>query len=48
MDEGKNEIKKIVKEKKKKFGKLVRWMKVKLRECLCDWINVKELRVFVE
>ncbi|KAF7381422.1 hypothetical protein HZH66_013816 [Vespula vulgaris] len=45
---GKNEITKLVTDKKKQFGSLVRWLKVNFSECFCAWIHVKALRVFVE
>ncbi|KAM0731583.1 V-type proton ATPase subunit C [Formica fusca] len=45
---GKYEITKLVTDKKKQFGPLVRWLKVNFSECFCAWIHVKALRVFVE
>lgn len=45
---GKNEIVKLVTDKKKQFGPLVRWLKVNFSECFCAWVHVKALRVFVE
>ncbi|KAG4073486.1 hypothetical protein HA402_000710 [Bradysia odoriphaga] len=45
---GKNEITKLVTDKKKQFGPLVRWLKVNFSETFCAWIHVKALRVFVE
>ncbi|KAL7294616.1 hypothetical protein TKK_0011921 [Trichogramma kaykai] len=45
---GKNEMTKLVTDKKKQFGPLVRWLKVNFSECFCAWIHVKALRVFVE
>ncbi|XP_059468919.1 V-type proton ATPase subunit C [Neocloeon triangulifer] len=45
---GKNEITKLVTDKKKQFGPLVRWLKVNFSECFCAWIHVKALRVFIE
>lgn len=45
---GKNEITKLVTDKKKQTGPLVRWLKVNFSECFCAWIHVKALRVFVE
>lgn len=45
---GKSEITKLVTDKKKQFGPLVRWLKVNFSECFCAWIHVKALRVFVE
>lgn len=45
---GENEITKLVTDKKKQFGPLVRWLKVNFSECFCAWIHVKALRVFVE
>lgn len=45
---GKNEITKLVTDKKKQFGPLVRWLKVNFSECFCALIHVKALRVFVE
>lgn len=48
MAAGKNEITKLVTDKKKQFGPLVRWLKVNFSECFCAWVHVKALRVFVE
>ncbi|XP_063547431.1 V-type proton ATPase subunit C isoform X1 [Cydia strobilella] len=48
LSAGKNEITKLVTDKKKQFGPLVRWLKVNFSECFCAWIHVKALRVFVE
>lgn len=48
MAAGKNEITKLVTDKKKQFGPLVRWLKVNFSETFCAWIHVKALRVFVE
>ncbi|XP_058054144.1 V-type proton ATPase subunit C [Anopheles bellator] len=45
---GKNEITKLVTDKKKQYGTLVRWLKVNFSECFCAWVHVKALRVFVE
>ncbi|XP_055319370.1 V-type proton ATPase subunit C isoform X1 [Sitodiplosis mosellana] len=45
---GKSEITKLVTDKKKQFGPLVRWLKVNFSETFCAWIHVKALRVFVE
>ncbi|KAJ8674079.1 hypothetical protein QAD02_005341 [Eretmocerus hayati] len=45
---GKHEMTKLVTDKKKQFGPLVRWLKVNFSECFCAWIHVKALRVFVE
>nr|CAD7431621.1 unnamed protein product [Timema monikensis] len=45
---GKNEITKLVTDKKKQFGPLVRWLKVNFSESFCAWVHVKALRVFVE
>ncbi|XP_049541812.1 V-type proton ATPase subunit C isoform X2 [Anopheles darlingi] len=45
---GKNEITKLVTDKKKQFGPLVRWLKVNFSECFGAWVHVKALRVFVE
>uniref|UniRef100_A0A336M2X5 V-type proton ATPase subunit C n=1 Tax=Culicoides sonorensis TaxID=179676 RepID=A0A336M2X5_CULSO len=45
---GKNEITKLVTDKKKQFGPLVRWLKVNFSEAFCAWIHLKALRVFVE
>ena len=39
---------KLITDKKKQFGPLVRWLKVNFSECFCAWIHVKALRVFVE
>lgn len=48
MAAGKNEITKLVTDKKKQFGPLVRWLKVNFSETFCAWVHVKALRVFVE
>uniref|UniRef100_A0A1B0BH61 V-type proton ATPase subunit C n=1 Tax=Glossina palpalis gambiensis TaxID=67801 RepID=A0A1B0BH61_9MUSC len=45
---GKNEITKLITDKKKQFGPLVRWLKVNFSEAFCALIHVKALRVFVE
>jgi len=45
---GKNELTKLVADKKKAFPPLVRWLKVNFGECFTAWIHVKALRVFVE
>ncbi|KAL1129868.1 hypothetical protein AAG570_012812 [Ranatra chinensis] len=45
---GKNEITKLVTDKKKQYGHLFRWLKVNFSECFCALIHVKALRVFVE
>uniref|UniRef100_B4MPF3 V-type proton ATPase subunit C n=1 Tax=Drosophila willistoni TaxID=7260 RepID=B4MPF3_DROWI len=45
---GKNEITKLMTDKKKQFGPLVRWLKVNFSEAFCALIHVKALRVFVE
>ncbi|XP_070564896.1 V-type proton ATPase subunit C 1-B-like [Ptychodera flava] len=44
----KNEISRLVSDKKKQFGPLVRWLKVNFSEAFTAWIHVKTLRVFVE
>ncbi|XP_073844592.1 V-type proton ATPase subunit Vha44 isoform X1 [Musca autumnalis] len=45
---GKNERTKLMTDKKKQFGPLVRWLKVNFSEAFCALIHVKALRVFVE
>ncbi|XP_062133495.1 V-type proton ATPase subunit C isoform X2 [Drosophila sulfurigaster albostrigata] len=45
---GKNEMTKLMTDKKKQFGPLVRWLKVNFSEAFCALIHVKALRVFVE
>merc|ERR550519_3055981 len=45
---GKNELTKLVADKKKAFPPLIRWLKVNFSECFIAWIHVKALRVFVE
>lgn len=45
---GKTEVTKLLTDKKKQFGPLVRWLKVNFSECFCAWIHVKALRLFVE
>ncbi|KAL7642174.1 UNVERIFIED_CONTAM: hypothetical protein RMT77_006735 [Armadillidium vulgare] len=45
---GKNELSKLINDKKKFFGPLVRWLKVNFSECFICWIHVKAVRVFVE
>jgi V-type H+-transporting ATPase subunit C len=48
LQAGKNELTKLVTDKKKQFGPLVRWLKVNFSECYLAWIHIKALRVFVE
>ncbi|XP_076064594.1 V-type proton ATPase subunit Vha44 [Oratosquilla oratoria] len=45
---GKNELSKLINDKKKHFGPLVRWLKVNFSECFICWTHVKAIRVFVE
>nr|XP_036225967.1 V-type proton ATPase subunit C isoform X1 [Bactrocera oleae]XP_036225968.1 V-type proton ATPase subunit C isoform X1 [Bactrocera oleae] len=45
---GKNEMTKLITDKKKQFGPLVRWLKVNFSEAFCAVVHVKALRVFVE
>lgn len=45
---GKNELSKLINDKKKHFGPLVRWLKVNFSECFICWVHVKAIRVFVE
>ncbi|XP_053966012.1 V-type proton ATPase subunit C isoform X2 [Anastrepha ludens] len=45
---GKNEMTKLITDKKKQFGPLVRWLKVNFSEAFCALVHVKALRVFVE
>ncbi|MCL4132278.1 UNVERIFIED_CONTAM: hypothetical protein GTU68_066362 [Idotea baltica] len=45
---GKNELSKLMNDKKKSLGPLVRWLKVNFGECFICWIHVKAIRVFVE
>ncbi|KAI8118094.1 V-type proton ATPase subunit C [Lucilia cuprina] len=45
---GQNERTKLITDKKKQFGPLVRWLKVNFSEAFCALIHVKALRVFVE
>ncbi|XP_068204050.1 V-type proton ATPase subunit C [Palaemon carinicauda] len=45
---GKNELSKLINDKKRHFGPLVRWLKVNFSECFICWIHVKAIRVFVE
>jgi len=45
---GKNELSKLINDKKKHFGPLVRWLKVNFSECFICWAHVKAIRVFVE
>ncbi|XP_020805090.1 V-type proton ATPase subunit C isoform X3 [Drosophila serrata] len=45
---GKSEMTKLMTDKKKQFGPLVRWLKVNFSEAFCALIHVKALRVFVE
>jgi V-type H+-transporting ATPase subunit C len=48
LSAGKNELSKLINDKKKQFGPLVRWLKVNFSECFICWIHVKAIRVFVE
>ncbi|XP_071549552.1 V-type proton ATPase subunit C [Panulirus ornatus] len=45
---GKNELSKLINDKKRHFGPLVRWLKVNFSECFICWTHVKAIRVFVE
>ncbi|XP_045120885.1 LOW QUALITY PROTEIN: V-type proton ATPase subunit C-like [Portunus trituberculatus] len=45
---GKNELSKLINDKKRYFGPLVRWLKVNFSECFICWTHVKAIRVFVE
>lgn len=45
---GKNELSKLINDKKKHFGPLVRWLKVNFSESFICWVHVKAIRVFVE
>ncbi|XP_050806860.1 V-type proton ATPase subunit C 2 isoform X2 [Gopherus flavomarginatus] len=44
----KEEIMKLVSDKKQQYGPLLRWLKVNFSEAFVAWIHVKALRVFVE
>merc|ERR1711974_335439 len=48
LKSGKNELTKLVTDKKKQFGPLVRWLKVNFSEAYIAWIHIKAIRVFVE
>ncbi|KAA0192899.1 Atp6v1c [Hyalella azteca] len=48
LSAGKTELSKLMSDKKKQFGPLVRWLKVNFSECFICWIHVKAIRVFVE
>lgn len=45
---GKNELSKLINDKRKHFGPLVRWLKVNFSESFICWVHVKAIRVFVE
>lgn len=45
---GKTELDKLNADKKKKFGPLVKWLKVNFGEAFIAWMHIKALRVFVE
>lgn len=45
---GKNELSKLINDKKRHFGPLVRWLKVNFSESFICWTHVKAIRVFVE
>jgi len=45
---GKNELSKLVSDKQKQFGPLVKWLKVNFSEAFMAWMHVKALRAFVE
>ncbi|CAG5132815.1 unnamed protein product [Candidula unifasciata] len=45
---GKDEMDKLSAEKKKKFGPLVKWLKINFGEAFVAWIHIKALRVFTE
>jgi len=48
LQAGKNELTKLVTDKKKQFGPLVRWLKVNFSEAYIAWVHIKAIRVFVE
>jgi V-type H+-transporting ATPase subunit C len=48
LQAGKNELTKLMTDKKKQFGPLVRWLKVNYSESYIAWIHIKAIRVFVE
>jgi V-type H+-transporting ATPase subunit C len=45
---GKDELDKLSAEKKKKFGPLVKWLKINFGEAFVAWMHIKALRVFTE
>ncbi|KAI8781390.1 V-type proton ATPase subunit C 1-A-like [Biomphalaria glabrata] len=45
---GKTELEKLNSDKKKKFGPLVKWLKINFSEAFVAWMHIKALRVFVE
>ncbi|GFN76154.1 V-type proton ATPase subunit c [Plakobranchus ocellatus] len=45
---GRSELDSLIADKKKKYGPLVRWLKVNFGEAFTAWIHIKALRVFVE
>ncbi|CAL1546716.1 unnamed protein product [Lymnaea stagnalis] len=45
---GKTELDKLNADKKKKFGPLVKWLKINFGEAFVAWMHIKALRVFVE
>lgn len=48
VEAGKNEIIRLVSDKKKQFGPLVRWLKVNFAESFIAWLHLKAIRIFVE
>ncbi|CAM9650526.1 unnamed protein product [Lampetra planeri] len=44
----KEEINRLITDKKKQFGPMVRWLQVNFSEAFVAWIHLKALRVFVE
>jgi V-type H+-transporting ATPase subunit C len=45
---GKNERDKLVQEKQRQYGPLVRWLKINFGEIFAAYVHIKALRIFVE
>jgi len=48
VEAGKTEVARLISEKDKQFGPLVRWLKLNFGEAFIAWTHIKALRVYVE
>lgn len=46
--QGKTDRDKLMADKQKQYGPLVRWLRTNFGEIFAAWVHVKALRVFVE